>query len=275
MLIDCLAAIIYIWLSTGFLLIHKRPVLIIQKRTYMIKLLAIAGLLAGAAALQGCSQKSMTTGQSQVGSGKWTSLFDGKSTNGWHTYGKSYAGTAWKVENTTLMLDPTVARETNQRGDLITDKEYENFHLQLEWKIAEGGNSGIIFLVNEDFEKYKNTYNTGPEMQVLDNDKHADAKIIKHRAGDLYDLISSSKETVKPVGEWNKAEVIANKGKLDLYLNGTNVVSTTMWDDNWKQMLSKSKFSKMPGFGIFKKGKIALQDHGDKVWYRNIKIKEL
>jgi hypothetical protein len=113
------------------------------------------------------------------------------------------------------------------------------------------------------------------EMQVLDNDKHADAKIIKHRAGDLYDLISSSKETVKPVGEWNLAEVVYNKGELKLYLNGVNVVSTKVGDENWNTMVAGSKFKTMPGFGKSPKGRIALQDHGNAVWFRNIKIKEL
>ncbi|MFN2440722.1 MAG: DUF1080 domain-containing protein, partial [Chitinophagaceae bacterium] len=116
---------------------------------------------------------------------------------------------------------------------------------------------------------------TGPEMQVLDNAGHPDAKITKHRAGDLYDLISVSKETVKPAGEWNTAEIIADKGNLRFRLNGEEVVNTTMWDDVWRTMLANSKFKDMPGFGTFKKGKIALQDHGDNVWYRNIKIRRL
>lgn len=207
-------------------------------------------------------------------SGKWIKLFDGKTTAGWHTYGKDFAGTAWKVQDGSLYLDLENA-DAAQKGDLLTDKEFENFHLKLEWKISEGGNSGIIFYVNEDKVKYPSTYNTGPEMQVLDNERHADAKIIKHRAGDLYDLIASNEETVKAPGKWNKAEIIANRGKLDFYLNGKNVVSTTYGDSQWKEMVAKSKFATMPGFGIYHKGKIALQDHGDKVWYRNIKIKEL
>jgi hypothetical protein len=112
-------------------------------------------------------------------------------------------------------------------------------------------------------------------MQVLDNNKHPDAKIVKHRAGDLYDLISSSKETVKPVGEWNQAEVIYNNNTLQLILNGETVVSTTLGDEQWNKLVAGSKFRTMKGFGTFRKGRIVLQDHGDKVWYRNIKIKEL
>ncbi len=112
-------------------------------------------------------------------------------------------------------------------------------------------------------------------MQVIDSEGHEDAKIIKHRTGDLYDLISVSKETVKLVGQWNTAEIIANNGNLRFNLNGEQVVNTTMWDDAWRTMLANSKFKDMQGFGTYKKGKIALQDHGDDVWYRNIKIRKL
>ena len=205
----------------------------------------------------------------------WQLLFDGTSTGGWHTYGKTSAGSSWKIADGVLYLDSTKTDGKRDEGDLVTDKEYENFHLALDWKLAPGGNSGIIFLINEDTTKYKRTYETGPEMQVLDNEGHKDGKIDKHHAGDLYDLIACSTETVKPVGEWNHAEIKLDKGKLDFYLNGTNVVSTTMWDDNWNKMVAGSKFKDMAGFAKFKKGKIALQDHGDPVWYRNIKIREL
>lgn len=200
-------------------------------------------------------------------------LFDGKTTAGWHSYGKTSAGSGWKVENGVLHFDPEAAKN-GQGGDLVTNSEFENFHLKLEWKVAPNANSGIIFYVNENPEKYKNTYDTGLEMQVLDNDGHKDGKITKHRAGDLYDLIQSKSEPVKPVGEWNKAEIISKKGKLTLILNGVVVVETVLWDDNFKKLIAGSKFATWPGFGTFKKGKIALQDHGDKVWYRNIMIKE-
>lgn len=204
----------------------------------------------------------------------WQKLFDGKTTSGWHSYGKQQAGSAWKVQDGALYLD-TKNKTKDNGGDLTTNEEFSNFHLKLEWKISKNGNSGIIFFVNEDLSKYPASYQTGPEMQVLDNDGHADGKINKHRAGDLYDLIASSSEPVKPVGEWNKVEIISNKGKLDFVMNGVKIVSTTMWDEQWKKMVAGSKFKTMPGFSMYKSGKISLQDHGDEVWYRNIEIKRL
>ncbi|MFV5693219.1 DUF1080 domain-containing protein [Flavobacterium sp. LT1R49] len=201
-------------------------------------------------------------------------LFDGKTTKGWHSYGKTTVGTAWKIDGNILHLEPT-AKEKDQGGDLVTDKEYANFHLKLDWKVAPKSNSGIIFYINENPEKYKNTYETGLEMQVLDNDGHPDGKITKHRAGNLYDLIKSDAEPVKAVGEWNTVEIISKKGELTFILNGITVVKTTLWDENWKALVAGSKFKVWKDFGTFKKGKIALQDHGDAVWYRNIVIKEL
>ncbi len=219
-------------------------------------------LIIAAVLFAGCgASKNSMSGSNGRG---WQKLFDGKTTAGWHTYGKPSAGTKWKVENGALYLD-SKDKTPGQGGDLVTNEEFTNYHLKLEWKISKGGNSGIIFNVNED-PKYNATYTTGPEMQVLDNDGHADAKIIKHRAGDLYDLIKSRVENVKPVGEWNTAEIIMNNGNLELIQNG---------DDNWKTLVAGSKFKTWPAFGIYKTGKIALQDHGDDVWYRNISIKRL
>lgn len=235
----------------------------------------LIGLLLVAAFVNGCTSSSKMAsmdGGDNKQDNAWHSLFDGKTTTGWHTYGKPAAGSAWKVADGALMLDVTTKEG---RGDLVTNDEYDNYHLKLEWKISPKGNSGVIFYINEDAAKYHESYNTGLEMQVLDNDGHPDGKIIKHRAGDLYDLISVSKETVKPVGEWNKAEIVSKDGKLDLYLNGEHTVSTMLWDENWRNMVANSKFKTMPGFGTFKKGKIGLQDHGNGVWYRNIQIKKL
>lgn len=201
---------------------------------------------------------------------EWIKLFDGKSLSGWHKYNDGAPGKSWKVENEELIFDPTL----EDGGDIVTDEEYDNFHLKYEWKISQNGNSGLIFFIHESPE-IERTYQTGPEMQVLDNDGHPDAKIISHRAGDLYDLIESSEEIVKPVGEWNQAEIIADNGKLTLVLNGVNVVETTMWTPEWEAMVADSKFKDMEGWGTYKKGKIGLQDHGDQVHFRNILIKKL
>lgn len=200
----------------------------------------------------------------------WIRLFDGKTTNGWHSYGQATIGNGWKAIDGELKLDAS-----QKDADIVTNEEFENFDLKLEWKISKNGNSGILFLVHEDTAKYHQTYYTGPEMQVLDNDGHPDGKIHKHRAGDLYDLIACSTETVKPVGEWNTAEIICNKGKLQFILNGTKVVETTLWNDEWKQLVEGSKFKALKGFGTYHKGRIALQYHDSDVSFRNIVIKKL
>lgn len=205
----------------------------------------------------------------------WKLLFDGTSKNGWHVYNAKSDGSAWKVVDGSLYLDPKAKGPKGEGGgDIITDEAFENFHLKLEWKLDSAGNSGVIIQAQED-PKYRYAWVTGPEIQVIDNNAHPDAKNKEHRAGDLYDLVAASPETVKPIGEWNLMEVVQNKDRLDLYLNGTKVVSTTQWDDNWSRLIADSKFKSMADFGKFRKGKIALQDHGNAVWFRNIKIKSL
>ena len=210
---------------------------------------------------------------------EWTSLFDGKTTNGWHTYGKDAVGEAWKVIDGTLMLDPSNKQgwQIKGGGDIVSNESYGDFHLQLEWKISPNGNSGIIFFVQDEPKKYNYIWYTGPEMQVLDNDGHADGKIIKHRAGNLYDLVAGVEGAVKPVGEWNLVDIINEKGTLTLKLNGVTTVTTTLGDDAWKNLIKNSKFSKgeSPDFGKVFTGHIGLQDHGDQVWYRNIRIQRL
>jgi hypothetical protein len=203
----------------------------------------------------------------------WKLLFDGKTTAGWRNFNSNDVGAGWKVEDGALSLDKTVT-DREERGDLITHAEYENYELSLDWKIDSCGNSGIIFNVVED-PKYKATYLTGPEMQVLDNDCHKDGKIEKHRTANLYDLIKVKTENVKPVGQWNQAKIVSNKGKYEFWLNGEKQVEFTMHTPEWDAMVAASKFKTMPDFGKATKGHIALQDHGDKVWYKNIKIREI
>ena len=218
--------------------------------------------------MTGSAQNALSAKEKSEG---WKLLFDGKSTTGWRNYQSDKVTDRWKVSNGELYLDKSV---TAGAGDIMTDAEFQDYELSLEWKISACGNSGIIFNVVED-DKFKNTYNSGPEMQVLDNTCHPDAKIAKHRAGDLYDLIAVSKETVKPAGEWNQVRIMSKNSKMEFWLNGTKVVDFTMHTPEWKNMVANSKFKSMPGFGEAKKGHIALQDHGDAVWFRNIKIREL
>lgn len=210
---------------------------------------------------------------------EWTSLFDGKTTNGWHTYGKDAVGEAWKVVDGTLMLDPSNKQgwQIKGGGDIVSNESYGDFHLQLEWKISPNGNSGVIFFVQDEPKKYNYIWYTGPEMQVLDNDGHSDGKIIKHRAGNLYDLVAGVEGAVKPVGEWNLVDIINEKGTLTLKLNGVTTVTTTLGDDSWRNLIKNSKFSKgeSPDFGKVFTGHIGLQDHGNQVWYRNIRIQRL
>ncbi len=207
----------------------------------------------------------------------WIALSNPDSIKGWHSYGKNIVGSAWNIDSGSIHLQPGARNgyQTAGGGDLVTNDSFDNFDLKLEWKIGKKANSGIIFYVHEDTTKYRETWNTGMEMQVCDKDSNEDAHSHKHEAGDLYDLIPSSTRAAKGPGEWNKVEIVSNKGKLSLFLNDVNIINTTLWDDQWKQLIANSKFKDMSGFGTFTIGHIALQDHGEEVWYRNIRIKKL
>jgi cytochrome c len=206
----------------------------------------------------------------------WKLLFDGKTTTGLRGFKGKPAPTAWKIKDGVLFLDTSKKKDGSVigGGDLVTDSEFENYELSLEWKIEYAGNSGIIFNVIED-EKYGYVWQTGPEMQILDNIGHDEGRVAKHRAGDLFDLIGSKFVTVRPSGEWNQARLIVNNGKTEFWLNGYKSVEFTMFTPQWAEMIKNSKFKDMPDFGKSRKGRIAFQDHGDQVSFRNIKIKEL
>jgi hypothetical protein len=208
---------------------------------------------------------------------EWTPLFANNSTAGWHAYGKTAPGKAWQVKDGILHLDASQKADwqTKDGGDLISNEEYENFDLKVDWKISPKGNSGIMFYVHEDTTKFKYPWQSGPETQIADNIGNEDGRRPKRHAGDLYDMISLSKDVTKPAGEWNQTEVIANNGHLDILVNQQKVLTTTLWDEHWKQVVAGSKFKEWPGFGTYKKGHIALQDHGADVWFRNVQIKRL
>lgn len=225
----------------------------------------------------GSASASVGGGDSTGRDSAWITLSGGDTIRGWHTYGKPFAGSAWSSDSGAIHLHAGIKNgyQTAGGGDLVTNDSFSNFQLRLEWKIAKKANSGIIFYVREDTTLYKETWNTGMEMQVCDKDSNEDAHSYKHEAGDLYDLIPSSSMSAKGPGEWNMVEITSNKGQLSLTLNDVKIINTTLWDEHWQQLIDSSKFRTMPGFGTFRTGHIALQDHGEEVWYRNIRIRKL
>lgn len=208
----------------------------------------------------------------------WKLLFDGKSITEFRNFKKQSLGKDWVIDQNSIHLNakknPDGHWQTTDGGDIISKDMYDNFELMLDWKIANCGNSGIIFNVAED-PKFNYVWETGPEMQILDNTCHPDTKFPTHRAGNLYDMIECKYPTEKPAGEWNTIRIVSKKGNVTFWLNGYQVVNFTMFDKSWQERIAKSKFKDMKGFGQFKKGHIALQDHGDKVWFKNIKIRKL
>jgi Domain of Unknown Function (DUF1080) len=205
----------------------------------------------------------------------WHLLFNGKTTQGWHTYLRDTVGSKWQVKDGNLVFDPS--QPENGGGDIVTNEVYENFELQLEWKISKGGNSGIIFDIQED-PKYPATYLTGPEMQVLDNIDASDNKKQNHLAGCLYDMAGDSTVS-KPhaVGEWNQVKIIQNKGHLVFWFNNTKTFEGQTGSDAWNSMVANSKFNgkNFTAFAKISKGKIALQQHPGSSEWRNIKIRVL
>jgi len=211
----------------------------------------------------------------------WLLLFDGKTNEGWRGYNKTTFPAAWSVEDGALRLKGSGNGEAGavDGGDLVYGKEkFSNFNLKIEWKISEGGNSGIFYLAQE--VPGKEIWRTAPEMQVLDNDRHPDALLGKdgnRMAGSLYDLIPAKPQNTKPAGEWNTVEIISYQGTIVHKQNGATVVEYHLWTPEWEALVKDSKFPTYnPDWAkVAKEGLIGLQDHGNDVWYRNIKIRKL
>ena len=209
------------------------------------------------------SVKMSAAGGQQDG---WKSLFDGKSTSGWRNYRKETVGSGWTVVNGVL------TRSGEGAGDIITIDRYANFELTLDWKVAEGGNSGIFYRATED-----NNYiwQSAPEMQVLDDAKHADGKSPLTSAGSNFALYPAPRGVVKPAGEWNSARLVVNGNHVEHWLNGQKLLEYELGSPEWAERVAKSKFSTMPNYGRAAEGHIGLQDHGDPVEFRNIRIRVL
>ena len=204
----------------------------------------------------------------------WKLLFDGSTLTGWKTYNRTDMATSWGVKDGAIFLDAKKGRSDIAKGDLVTLEDYDDFEFTAEWKISECGNSGVMYRIVED-PKYKQPYLTGPEMQVLDNKCHPDAKIITHRSGDFYDVMASKTENVKPAGEWNSVKIIMKGYKLEQWQNGVRQIKLTLGSDEINAIVAKSKWKNQKDWGKALIGKIGLQDHGDAVWFRNIKIRSL
>ncbi len=228
-------------------------------------LLALSVMLFGCHAHQ-ISQPSPQLSMEEQNAG-WKKLFDGKTFEGWRGFKKETVPKGWQItKNSELYFKPKGG------GDIMTAGQFGDFELQLEWKIAKGGNSGIMFWVTEDEEF---PWRTGPEMQVLDNAKHKDGLNSKTSAGSNYALHAPVQNVARPAGEYNTVRLVTKGTHIEHWLNGVKIVEYEVGSPEWEALVAASKFGKMPKYGRKRKGHIVLQDHGDKVWYRNIKIRPL
>lgn len=194
----------------------------------------------------------------------WQLLFDG-SLAGWRGYRRSDVPSGWSVQDGALAFSPGAGS-----GDLITEAIFANFELVLEWKISPGGNSGIFYRTTE---AEAAPYWTAPEMQILDNAGHADGSVANTSAGSNYGLHAPSQDVTKPAGEWNQVRIAVWGPHVEHWMNGVKVVEYELWSEQWRKLVAATKFGEWPGYGMAREGHIGLQDHGDPVWFRNIKIR--
>ncbi len=192
----------------------------------------------------------------------WQLLFDGKSLSQWRSYGEEAVNPGWGIENGCLT-------RLDSAGDLITRERFGDFELKLEWRISRAGNSGIFLRADESGDRI---YQTGIEMQILDNESHWDRFFPSHRAGALYDMIVPDHDTTQPVGHWNRVHIVAKGPQVQFWLNERLTADFEQGSPAWQRMYEDSKFSDRPRWGTLLEGHIGLQDHWDKVWFRNIRV---
>jgi hypothetical protein len=205
----------------------------------------------------------------------WQLLFDGKSTSGWHGYNGKPTG-AWIIEDCALKTVGTQGNYgSDQRADLVSDREFENFELSLDWKASKGGNSGVMYAVVES-PKYQSTFLTGPEYQLIDDVGFPEKLQDWQKAGADYAMYDPpANKNLKPVGEWNNTRIVVNGTHVEYWLNGQQLFAFERWSDDWKRRKDEGKWKDAAEYGMAKKGRIALQDHGSVFWFRNIKIRGL
>jgi hypothetical protein len=203
----------------------------------------------------------------------WITIFDGKTLNGWHGYNKTGAVTSWEVKDGALVCLGTAKDASG--GDIVTDKQYANFELKWEWKVDKGSNSGVMYHVQEG-SKYHSPYETGPEYQIIDDVTFPEHLENWQKTGADYAMYTPNDQKVlNPVGQWNVSRIVFNNGHVEHWLNGKKIVEFEAWSDDWNKKRETGKWKDYPDYGKAKTGEIALQDHGDKAYYKNIEIKEL
>jgi hypothetical protein len=195
----------------------------------------------------------------------WRLLFDGQTTEGWRGYRSDVMPSGWQV------VDGALTR-VDRGGDIITRGTYSNFELSIDWRIEPGGNSGVFYRASEETRAI---YHVAPEMQVVDDTRHPDGASPLTSSGANYGLYPAPRGVVRPAGEWNTARVVVRGNSVEHWLNGTRVVAYELGSADWTQRVADSKFSQWPKYGTVAEGHIGLQDHGDRVAFRNIKIRRL
>ncbi len=250
--------------STRGLLSFKAQNITMQK---IFSLIAVLGLVCSC----NSSGPNILTAEEQKDG--WELLFDGKTTNGWHLYNMGNAPSVWEVKNGTLVCNPN-GHKLEEHGDLVSDKEFENFDLKFEWQITEGGNSGVFINVLERPDIMK-AWGSGPEYQLLDN-AHPDFPNPAKRSGCLFGFGPQKNPAAnKPKGEWNESEIKQENGKISFYLNGVLTVEKDLTSTAWLDSLATSNFKTMPEYGKHTKGRIALQEWKGGASFRNVKIRKL
>jgi hypothetical protein len=197
----------------------------------------------------------------------WITLFNGKNTSAWRGYLKSDFPAGWQI------VDGALTR-AGPATDIITKEKFENFDLRFEWKVAKGSNSGVFFNVVEDTALH-HAYDSAPEYQILDNRNHRDGLNPITSAGSNFALHAPVSDVTKAVGQWNRARIVVNKGHVEHWLNGVKLLDYYLWSGDWNQRVAASKFKDFPAYGKSRSGHIGLQDHGDWVAFRNIKIRRI
>ncbi len=201
----------------------------------------------------------------------WKLLFDGKKLDQWRMYQNKPAD-CWGVKNGEIYCKGSETDKSDLRADLISKEQFENFELSIEWKIAPEGNSGIMYRVTEDQPA---AYLTGPEYQLIDDEGFPDKLEDWQKTGADYAMYTPSSRPVKPVGEFNVTKIVVNGTHREHWLNGVKIIEFEAYSDDWNKRKSTGKWKDTPGYGMAKKGHIALQDHGSGVWFKNIKIRKL